>query len=185
MGLREVGGGARRWERVYPITEIKAGDWWIMNIFITAMCGCFEWESELTRGCWHDGGIVGCLYTHKIRLYYCLSVILSAFPLYCFPCVSVRVLLSVCEWALLTSSTVTLWLLTTPISRMSGRRRERVWVYSERLWWAFVCLRDDVCEGVGDWELCTQMVCNPQREVHMIMQESLFFFYVVWRKWGH
>ncbi len=70
MGLRTAGWGAGRWQRGYPITEIKAVDWWwIMNInwmlFVgIAVRGCGEWENELMRSCWRDEAIVGCVYTH-------------------------------------------------------------------------------------------------------------------------
>lgn len=68
MGLRKAGGGASRWQRAYPITEIKAVDWWIMNINWMLFAGvamrcCGEWESELMHSCWRDGVIVGGVYT--------------------------------------------------------------------------------------------------------------------------
>lgn len=128
---------------------------------------------------WGDCGV--CLYTLKIGPHYCLSVILSASLLYCFAacvyeCVHLRALRCVCEWGLLTSSTVTLWLLTTPISRMSGRRREGVWVHSERLWWACMCLWVDLCVWGSEPERALHAnCCNPRTKVHERRQESLIF----------
>lgn len=117
--------------------------WIIMNINQMLFAGV---ESELMRTCRHEV-IAGCVYIHLRQCLY-ITVCVCALKWVC-----VRIS---CVWGLLTSSTVTLWLLTSLISRTSGRRREREVPSPQRTVMTSVCVWEDLCVCASKpWERCT------------------------------
>lgn len=132
-------------------------------------------ESELMRTCRHEV-IAGCVYIHLRQCLY-ITVCVCALKWVC-----VRIS---CVWGLLTSSTVTLWLLTSLISRTSGRRREREVPSPQRTVMTSVCVSERTCVCVqASHESVARTKVQKRRHGGLFFM-WLLVIYAAWSTWKH